>query len=35
VFQFSEAISFQINCETQAEVDHYWDGLSADGDPIF
>lgn len=32
LFQFSEAISFQINCETQDEVDHYWDKLSAGGD---
>ena len=33
VFRFSEAISFQVSCETQAEVDHYWDKLSAGGDP--
>lgn len=33
IFQFTEAISFQIHCETQAEVDHYWDNLSAGGDP--
>ena len=32
-FKFNEAISFQINCETQAEVDHYWEKLSAGGDP--
>ena len=25
VFKFNEAISLQINCETQQEVDHYWD----------
>ena len=25
MFKFNEAISFQINCETQEEVDHYWD----------
>ncbi len=31
-FQFNEAISFQISCETQEEVDHYWDELSAGGD---
>ncbi len=29
--QFSEAISFVINCETQQEIDHYWDKLTADG----
>ena len=33
LFQFSEAISFQISCETQEEVDHYWSKLSAGGDP--
>lgn len=33
VFQFNEAISFQVNCETQDEVDHYWEQLSAGGDP--
>jgi predicted 3-demethylubiquinone-9 3-methyltransferase (glyoxalase superfamily) len=32
-FKFSEAISFQISCESQAEVDHYWDKLSEGGDP--
>lgn len=31
-FQFSEAISFQIPCETQQEVDHFWNGLSAGGE---
>ena len=33
VFRFNEAISFQINCETQAEVDHFWEQLSEGGDP--
>ena len=32
VFKFNEAISFQINCDTQEEVDHYWSKLSAGGD---
>ena len=32
VFKFNEAISFQISCETQEEVDHYWEELSAGGD---
>ena len=32
VFKFNEAISFQINCDTQEEIDHYWDQLSAGGD---
>jgi predicted 3-demethylubiquinone-9 3-methyltransferase (glyoxalase superfamily) len=30
-FHFSEAISFQIFCADQAEVDHYWSALTADG----
>ena len=33
VFKFNEAISFQVNCQTQEEVDHYWKKLSAGGDP--
>jgi predicted 3-demethylubiquinone-9 3-methyltransferase (glyoxalase superfamily) len=32
-FKFTAAISFQISCESQAEVDHYWDKLSEGGDP--
>jgi len=28
---FTEATSFMIHCEDQAEVDHYWDTLSGDG----
>ena len=31
IFHFSEAVSFTINCEDQAEVDYYWDKLGADG----
>ena len=31
-FKFNEAISFQVNCETQEEVDYYWESLSEDGD---
>ncbi len=30
LFKFNEAISFVVNCETQQEIDHYWDKLSAD-----
>ena len=30
-FKFSEAISFQIPCADQAEVDHYWNALIAGG----
>jgi predicted 3-demethylubiquinone-9 3-methyltransferase (glyoxalase superfamily) len=33
VFKFNEAVSFQVNCETQQEIDYYWDKLSAGGDP--
>jgi predicted 3-demethylubiquinone-9 3-methyltransferase (glyoxalase superfamily) len=32
VFQFSPAISFLVNCETQEEVDHLWEKLSAGGE---
>jgi len=32
VFKFNEAISLQVNCETQQEVDDYWEKLSAGGD---
>jgi predicted 3-demethylubiquinone-9 3-methyltransferase (glyoxalase superfamily) len=32
MFTFNEAISFQVDCETQAEVDHYWEKLSEGGD---
>jgi predicted 3-demethylubiquinone-9 3-methyltransferase (glyoxalase superfamily) len=33
VFKFNEAVSFQVDCQTQAEVDHYWKKLSEGGDP--
>jgi predicted 3-demethylubiquinone-9 3-methyltransferase (glyoxalase superfamily) len=32
IFKFSEAISFQIYCETQGDVDYYWDKLTEGGD---
>jgi predicted 3-demethylubiquinone-9 3-methyltransferase (glyoxalase superfamily) len=32
-FRFNESVSFVVNCKTQAEVDHYWEKLSAGGDP--
>jgi predicted 3-demethylubiquinone-9 3-methyltransferase (glyoxalase superfamily) len=32
-FKFNEAISFQIMCQTQEEIDHYWSKLSQGGDP--
>ncbi len=31
-FQFSEAVSFQINCETQEDIDYYWDRLTDGGE---
>ena len=31
MFKFNEALSLVVHCETQAEVDHYWERLSADG----
>lgn len=31
MFKFSEAISLHVNCESQEEVDKYWDALTADG----
>jgi len=32
-FSFSCAVSFVVNCESQEEIDYYWDKLSAGGDP--
>jgi predicted 3-demethylubiquinone-9 3-methyltransferase (glyoxalase superfamily) len=31
LFKFTEAISFQMFCDTQAEIDHYWNALSEGG----
>jgi len=31
LFKFTEAISFVVNCDTQAEVDDYWNKLTAGG----
>jgi predicted 3-demethylubiquinone-9 3-methyltransferase (glyoxalase superfamily) len=31
VFKFNEAVSFQVFCETQEEIDYYWDKLSKGG----
>jgi len=33
VFSFNPAVSFFVKCQTQAEVDHYWDRLCAGGKP--
>jgi predicted 3-demethylubiquinone-9 3-methyltransferase (glyoxalase superfamily) len=32
-FKFTEAVSFSVECQTQDEVDRYWDGLCAGGQP--
>ena len=32
VFKFNEAISFQVHCKTQEEVDYYWENLSKGGE---
>jgi len=31
-FTFTEAVSFQITCETQDEIDYYWDKLTDGGE---
>jgi predicted 3-demethylubiquinone-9 3-methyltransferase (glyoxalase superfamily) len=33
VFKFNEAVSFQVMCESQEEIDYYWEKLSQGGDP--
>ena len=30
-FKFNEAVSFQVHCETQEEIDYFWDKLTSDG----
>jgi predicted 3-demethylubiquinone-9 3-methyltransferase (glyoxalase superfamily) len=30
-FKFTEAVSFVVNCETQEEVDYFWEKLTAEG----
>jgi len=32
-FHFTEALSLVVRCRDQQEIDHYWDSLSAGGDP--
>jgi predicted 3-demethylubiquinone-9 3-methyltransferase (glyoxalase superfamily) len=32
MFKFNEAVSFQVNCETQEDIDYYWAKLSQGGD---
>jgi predicted 3-demethylubiquinone-9 3-methyltransferase (glyoxalase superfamily) len=33
LFKFNEAISLQVYCDSQDEVDYYWERLTAGGDP--
>ncbi|MBL9091728.1 MAG: VOC family protein [Planctomycetaceae bacterium] len=33
IFKFNEAVSLQVMCDTQQEIDHYWEKLGAGGDP--
>ena len=30
-FKFDEAVSFVVNCDTQDQIDYYWDKLTANG----
>ena len=34
IFKFTEAISFVVNCETQQEVDEFWERLSQGGQEV-
>jgi predicted 3-demethylubiquinone-9 3-methyltransferase (glyoxalase superfamily) len=34
IFKFNESVSFVVNCKTQAEVDYYWNKLSAGGKKV-
>jgi predicted 3-demethylubiquinone-9 3-methyltransferase (glyoxalase superfamily) len=31
-FNFTEAVSFVVNCDTQEEIDHYWNKLTDEGE---
>lgn len=33
LFKFNESISFMISCDTQDEIDYYWEKLKQGGDP--
>jgi len=32
IFRFNEAVSFQVFCDSQEEIDHYWDSLTDGGE---
>ena len=32
IFKFNESISFVVHCQTQEEIDYYWEKLGAGGD---
>ena len=34
VFKFTEAISFQVFCDSQEEIDHYWNNLTEGGEEV-
>ena len=34
IFKFTEAISFVVSCDTQAEVNHFWEKLTAGGEEV-
>lgn len=34
LFKFNEAISFQVYCDTQEEINYYWDKLTAEGEEV-
>ncbi len=34
IYKLSPAISFVVNCDTQAEIDYYWDKLCDGGQPV-
>lgn len=31
LFKFNEAVSFEVNCDSQAEIDHFWSALTESG----
>lgn len=33
VFRFTEAVSFQVMCDSQEQIDHYWERLGDGGNP--